>query len=203
MRKRVPESFLKNIVAPACNKDPRIISAFSEIPRSCFMDDALIRYAFIDDAQPIGFGQTISKPSTVALMTYLLAPKPSDKILEIGTGSGFQAAILSRLSASVYTVERIPRLYAKASERIRKLFIKNIFFRLSSDSEGWPEEAPFDKILFTCGAKDVPEAYFKQLKKEGSLIAPVKDKITLFKKTSNGIEKEESKQCSFVEYIFQ
>lgn len=201
MKKKVPESFLKNIVAPNCNNDPHIIDAFKEIPRSWFMDDALARFAFEDDAQPIGFGQTISKPSTVALMTYLLDPDPSDRVLEIGTGSGFQAAVLSRLASAVYTVERIPRLYAKASERIRRLFIKNVFFRLASNAAGWPKEAPFDKIIFTCGAKDIDEEYFKQLEVGGRLIAPIKDKITLFKKTSGGIEKEENKQCSFVEYI--
>jgi len=201
MKKKVPESFLKNIVAPNCNNDPRIIDAFKEIPRSWFMDDALARFAFEDDAQPIGFGQTISKPSTVALMTYLLAPDPSDRVLEIGTGSGFQAAVLSRLVSAVYTVERIPRLYAKASERIRRLFIKNVFFRLASNSAGWPTEAPFDKIIFTCGAQNIDEEYFKQLEAGGRLIAPIKDKITLFKKTPGGIEKEEKKQCSFVEHI--
>lgn len=201
MKKNVPESFLKNIVAPNCINDPRIIDAFKEIPRSWFMDDALARFAFEDDAQPIGFGQTISKPSTVALMTYLLAPDPSDRVLEIGTGSGFQAAVLSRLVSAVYTVERIPRLYAKASERIRRLFIKNVFFKLTSNSAGWPEEAPFDKIIFTCGAQNIDEEYFKQLEVGGRVIAPIKDKITLFKKTPGGIEKEEKKQCSFVEHI--
>jgi len=201
MINKVPESFLKNIVAPNCNNDPHIINAFKTIPRSWFMDDALARFAFEDNAQPIGFGQTISKPSTVALMTYLLAPVPSDKVLEIGTGSGFQAAVLSRLVSAVYTVERIPRLYAKASERIRRLFIKNVFFNLASNSAGWPEEAPFDKIIFTCGAKEIGEDYFRQLKVGGSIVAPINDKITLFKKTSEGIEKEENKECSFVEYI--
>jgi len=201
MKNKVPESFLKNIVAPNCNNDPHIINAFKKIPRSWFMDDALARFAFEDDAQPIGFGQTISKPSTVALMTSLINPDLSDKVLEIGTGSGFQAAVLSNLVSSVYTVERIPRLYAKASERIRRLFIKNVFFRLTSSSAGWPEEAPFDKIIFTCGAKDIDEEYFRQLKEGGELIAPINDKITLFKKASEGIEKEENKECSFVEYI--
>ncbi|HCW92934.1 protein-L-isoaspartate(D-aspartate) O-methyltransferase [Flexistipes sinusarabici] len=201
MRNKVPESFIKNTIAPHCNNDPHIINAFRIIPRSRFMDDALARFAYDDNAQPIGFGQTISKPSTVALMTYLLAPEPSDKILEIGTGSGFQAAVLSRLVSSVYTVERIPRLYAKASERIRRLFIKNVFFKLTSNSAGWPDEAPFDKIIFTCGAQNIGEDYFRQLKVGGRIVAPIKDKITLFKKTPEGIEKEENKECSFVEYI--
>ncbi len=198
---KVPESFIKNIVAANCKNDKRIIQAFKQVARSYFIDDALARFAYVDDAQPIGFGQTISKPSTVAFMTYLLSPQPHEKILEIGTGSGFQAAILSKLAESVYTVERIPKLYAKASDKIRKLFIKNVFFKLSLGEYGWPEEAPFDKIIFTCGTEYVPDEYFEQLKSGGMLVAPVKDKITLHIKDGKDINIQEYNNCNFVEYI--
>lgn len=198
---RVPESFIKKIVAANCKNDKRIIEAFKQVPRSYFVDDALARFAYTDDALPIGFGQTISKPSTVAFMTYLLSPLSNEKILEIGTGSGFQAAILSKLAESVFTVERIPKLYARASGKIRKMFIKNVFFKLSMDEYGWPDEAPFDKIVFTCGADFIPDEYFGQLKNGGMLVAPVKGKITLYIKEGKNINCREYNNCNFVEYV--
>lgn len=199
---KIPERYIKDIVAPNCNNDERIIQAFLHCPRDKFVDEALQRIAYEDNALPIGFGQTISKPSTVAYMTYMLAPNPEDKVLEIGTGSGFQSGILSFLSSQVYTVERIPQLSYRASLVLKKLHRKNIKFKVDNGYIGWSEFAPYDKIIVTASAEDIPNELINQLSIGGRMVIPVKDVIKIIEKQSdNSFRTIDGENCKFVEFI--
>lgn len=199
---KIPERYIKNIVAPNCNNDERIIQAFLHCPRDRFVDEALQRIAYEDNALPIGFGQTISKPSTVAYMTYMLAPNPEDKVLEIGTGSGFQSGILSFLSSQVYTVERIPQLSYRASLVLKKLHRKNIKFKVDNGYIGWSEFAPYDKIIVTASAEDIPNELINQLSIGGRMVIPVKDVIKIIEKQpDNSLRTIDGENCKFVEFI--
>ncbi|MGA1861912.1 protein-L-isoaspartate(D-aspartate) O-methyltransferase [Deferribacter thermophilus] len=198
---RVPENFIKDIIIPACN-DERIAEAFVKVPRHFFVDEALLKLAYKDDALPIGYGQTISKPSTVAKMTKVLNPQPSDRVLEIGTGSGFQAAILSKLVSEVYTVERIPALYSRATNIIRRLYIHNIRFKIDNGKIGWEEYAPFDKIIVTAGAEELPQELLYQLKNGGRLVIPLKGELKLFIKENNKLIESKIGNCNFVKFVF-
>jgi protein-L-isoaspartate(D-aspartate) O-methyltransferase len=195
------KEYIDNIIAPNCNNNKEIIDAFIKYDRIKFVDEAFALKAYKDDALPIGFGQTISKPSTVAYMTYLLNVKPTDRILEIGTGSGFQAAILSYLCDTVYTVERIQKLYLRASDLLRKFFIHNVKFKLDNGILGWEERAPFDKIIVTAAADILPEMLLKQLKLGGKMIIPIDEKISLITKHDKGYSEEKLKNCNFVKFI--
>ena len=193
--------YIENIIAPNCNNDEKIIEAFIKYDRAKFVDDAFVVKAYKDDALPIGFGQTISKPSTVAYMTHLLNVKPADNVLEIGTGSGFQAAILSYLCDTLYTVERIPQLYVKTCDLLRKLFIHNIKFKLDDGKIGWEERGPFDKIMVTAGAEILPEMLLNQLKPGGKMIIPLSENISVITKSENGYKEVKTKDCKFVKLI--
>ncbi|MEL7123705.1 MAG: protein-L-isoaspartate(D-aspartate) O-methyltransferase [Bacteroidota bacterium] len=154
-------------------EDKKVLKAIEILPRHYFLDIAFEEWAYTDKAFPIGNEQTISQPYTVAFQTILLNPQRREKILEIGTGSGYQAAILALLGARVYTVERQEMLYKKTKALLSKLEVGNIrqFFR--DGYKGLPEYAPFDKIIVTAGAAEVPEALLKQLKVGGTLVIPV------------------------------
>ncbi|MBL8016316.1 MAG: protein-L-isoaspartate(D-aspartate) O-methyltransferase, partial [Ignavibacteria bacterium] len=136
-------------------RDERVLKAIYEIPREKFISLALRRFAYDDNALPIECAQTISQPFTVAFMTQVLEVKPKDKILEIGTGSGYQAAVLSKLGAEVYSVERIEKLHENAKSLLSELGY-NVFLKLDDGTLGWEEFAPFDKIIVTAGAPDIP-----------------------------------------------
>ncbi len=155
----------------------KVLEVMEQLPRHFFLDKAFEEHAYEDKAFPIGNEQTISQPYTVAYQTTLLNVQKRDKILEIGTGSGYQAAILAMLGARVYTVERQEALYHKANELLGELKVGNIrcFFR--DGSKGLPEHAPFDKILATAGATDIPQALKEQLKMGGMLVIPVGEKV--------------------------
>lgn len=157
--------------------DPKVLDAMEALPRHFFLDRAFEEHAYEDKAFPIGNEQTISQPYTVAYQTTLLEVKKRDKILEIGTGSGYQAAILAMLGARVFTVERQEALYRKADMLLHELRVGNVrcFFR--DGSKGLPEYAPFDKILATAGASEIPQALKEQLKIGGMLIIPVGEKV--------------------------
>jgi len=199
---RVPDKFLKEIIAENCSNNIEIIEAFSKVPRHKFVDEALINIAYQDNALPIGYGQTISKPSTVAYMTYLLEPSNTDEILEIGTGSGFQTAILSRLCKTVYTVERIPQLYERASRILRSMHFGNIRFKIDNGNAGWEENAPFDKILITAGHTEIPKTLISQLKNGGRIVLPLNNEIVIAeKKDDTLILKNTSKECKFVDFV--
>jgi protein-L-isoaspartate(D-aspartate) O-methyltransferase len=157
-------------------RNERVLSAFLKVRRHEFVDTGLISRAYEDRALPIGNGQTISQPYVVALMTEALNIGADDKILEIGTGSGFQAAILAQFSRRVYTVERDRSLGEKAQLRIRGMGYENVMFKIGDGSMGWLANAPYDRILVACGGKDVPESLLKQLSDNGRMIIPTGDR---------------------------
>jgi protein-L-isoaspartate(D-aspartate) O-methyltransferase len=181
--------------------DARVLEAVAKVPRHVFFDNALLEHAYQDKAFPIGEGQTISQPYTVAFQTEKLEIKAGDKILEIGTGSGYQACILLELGAKVYTIEYNQKLYDRTKLFLPKLGYKPYFF-LGDGSKGLPAKAPFDKIIVTAGAPVVPTALTDQLKEGGILIIPVgdRDKQTMIKiKKLNGkLLKEEYQNFAFV-----
>ena len=156
-------------------RDENILAAMDAIPRHFFLDKAFEEWAYQDKAFPIGNEQTISQPYTVAYQTDLLEVKKRDKIMEIGTGSGYQAALLAALGARVYTIERQETLHKKAKELLTKLGFGHIRFYFKDGYKGLPEFAPFDKILVTAGAGSIPQELKKQLKIGGILVVPVGD----------------------------
>ena len=149
-----------------------IISYFKQMDRSFFMDSNKDLAAF-DQALPIGFEQTISQPSLVLEMTLALDLQPGQKVLELGTGSGFQTALLAAFSESVYTIERIKELNARAKERLAQLNFQNIHFKLGDGSEGWKEFAPYDRIMVTAAAAEVPKELLEQLETGGKMVIPI------------------------------
>jgi protein-L-isoaspartate(D-aspartate) O-methyltransferase len=153
--------------------DERVLRAMSEIPREEFISPRLRRHAYEDRALAIECGQTISQPLVVALMTQALAPKPNDVALEVGTGSGYQAAVLSRLCRRVITLEREPALAEHASETLRRLGFDNVEVAVADGSLGWPESAPYEMILVACAAREVPPALVEQLADGGRMVIPV------------------------------
>ncbi|HDK38042.1 MAG TPA: protein-L-isoaspartate(D-aspartate) O-methyltransferase [Thiolapillus brandeum] len=152
---------------------PEVMDAMCEVPRDAFVPSALKHAAFADGPLPIGHGQTISQPYIVALMTDLLQLQPEDKVLEIGTGSGYQTAILSRLCQQVYSVEVVPELSKTAQDVFQQLGYENIQARIGNGYEGWPEHAPYDGIIVTAAASHVPPALIEQLKPGKRLVIPV------------------------------
>ncbi len=157
-------------------KNEKVLSAFLKVQRHLFVPEVMIPNAYLDVALPIGQGQTISQPYTVAFMTEILNPKPNDKILEIGTGSGFQAAILYELGAKVFTIERNFDLYNQTLKLFDKLNYR-IATRCSDGTIGWSDFAPYDGIIVTAGSPSIPENLKKQLKIGGKLIIPVGNKV--------------------------
>jgi protein-L-isoaspartate(D-aspartate) O-methyltransferase len=157
--------------------DERVLAAMAEIPRHEFLPDGDRAEAYADRPLPIGERQTISQPYMVASMTALLGLTGGERVLEIGTGSGYQTAVLARLAAEVLSVERIPALSARARETLSRLGVRNVRFRVGDGSAGWPEEAPFDAVLVTAAAPEIPPALLDQLADPGLLVAPVGDRI--------------------------
>lgn len=153
--------------------NPRVVEAVGSVPRHLFVEEVLWPRAFTDDALPIGHGQTISKVSTVLRMTHLLDPGPGHRVLEVGTGSGFQTAVLARLAGEVYSVERVAPLAVKARRMLNRLGAFRVHVRTGDGSLGWPEAAPFERILVTAAAGRLPEALRGQLAVGGRLVAPV------------------------------
>ncbi len=156
-------------------RDERVLQVMSEMPRHDFVAPVYLFEAYEDHPLPIGEGQTISQPYMVAIMTEALELEPADKVLEIGTGSGYQTAILARLAAQVYTVEKFASLASAAEERLRGMAFTNVEFRTGDGSGGWPEHAPYQGIVVTAGAPYVPDALVEQLAEGGRLVIPVGD----------------------------
>jgi len=153
--------------------DHATLQAMLDVPRHVFVEDAMQASAYGDHPLPIGSGQTISQPYIVALMTQALQLRGDERVLEIGTGSGYQAAVLSRMCARVYTIERIDALLARARRIFDKLHYHNIVSRIDDGTIGWPEEAPFDGILVTAGGPQIPEPLLQQLADPGRMVIPV------------------------------
>ncbi len=178
---------------------PKIKKAFGEVPRKLFVPAGLKHHAYKLDALPIASNQWISSPLTVAKMTQFLEPFSADSVLEIGCGSGYQAAILSKLIRRVFSVERIERLVIEARLRFRELGITNIHIRYADGMLGWKEFAPYDRILFSAAIEHIPSHFFEQLSHNGIIVAPIKKSnrqvITRFYK--NG-RKEELEECYFI-----
>jgi protein-L-isoaspartate(D-aspartate) O-methyltransferase len=168
--------------------DPKVLGVIETTPRPVFTQELFRDRAFEDSALPIACGQTISQPFVVGLMTQALKIDRRDRVLEIGTGSGYQTSILSRLARLVYTVERYRTLLREAEARFKDLGLTNVITRFGDGGEGWPEQAPFDKIMVTAAAPDEPKALLAQLKPDGVLVAPVgKGSVQVLKRyTANG-----------------
>jgi protein-L-isoaspartate(D-aspartate) O-methyltransferase len=181
--------------------DERVLAAIGKVPRHAFFDDALLVHAYEDKAFPIGEGQTISQPYTVAFQTEKLHIKPGDKVLEIGTGSGYQAAILIEMGATVYTIEFQKKLYERTKEFLPQLGYKPFFF-FGDGSKGIPAKAPYDKIIVTAGAPVVPDALTDQLAEGGILVIPVgnreKQMMLKISKRNGALIKEEFNNFAFV-----
>lgn len=159
-------------------KDKRVLMAMRKVPRHLFLDESQWIRAYDDMALPIGEEQTISQPYMVAIMTELLELKGDEKVLEIGTGSGYQAAILSELSRYVYTIERVQSLSDRASKVLRSLGYDNVYLRVGDGTLGWPEEAPFDRIIITAACPEIPPPLIDQINEKGIIIAPVGDRFS-------------------------
>lgn len=159
-------------------RDERVLDAMKRVPRHLFVDESMKYRAYDDMALSIGEGQTISQPYMVAIMTELLELRGDERVLEIGTGSGYQAAILAELSKEIYTVERVSLLSEQAEARLYALGYKNIHVKVGDGTSGWPEEAPFNRIIITAGTPKIPEPLMQQLSDEGIIIAPVGDRFS-------------------------
>ena len=182
-------------------KDESVLKAIAKVPRHVFFDDALLQHAYQDKAFPIGEGQTISQPYTVAFQTEKLELKRGDKVLEIGTGSGYQACILIEVGAKVYTIEYNRKLYDKTRDFLPKLGYKPFFF-FGDGSKGIPSKAPYDKIIVTAGAPVIPDALTDQLAEGGILVIPVgnreKQMMIRIRKQGGNLIKEEFDYFAFV-----
>lgn len=200
MRRKLAESIRSKGI-----KDERVLGAIEKIPRHFFLDTTFTEIAYQDKPFPIGLGQTISQPYTVAFQTELLEVKKDEKVLEIGTGSGYQACVLVEMGAKVFSVERHRPLFQKAKFLLEKMgYFPKLFY--GDGYKGLPSFAPFDKILVTAGAPDIPEALLQQLKEGGFLVIPVgagANQVMLrVKKTAEGVfEKEEFGHFRFVPLI--
>ena len=185
--------------------DERVLDAFRKVPRHLFVDGAMYSQAYDDNALPIGCGQTISQPYVVALMTQLLELDKDEKILEIGTGSGFQTAILAQFSRRIFTIERHRELGDTARLRLREMGYQNIVFKVGDGSRGWPGHAPFDRIIVTAGAPGLPQVYAEQLAVGGKMIIPTGGRDTqqleIYSKSSSGLSVENVGYVTFVPLV--
>jgi len=185
--------------------DPRVLDAMRRVPRHRFVEEALQERAYGDYPLPIGEGQTISQPFMVGRMTELLRLTGREKVLEIGTGSGYQAAVLSQCAARVCTVERLPRLAARARQLLEELSYANVWVRTANGTFGWPDEAPFDRILVTAGGPSIPPPLFQQLGEGGRMVVPVGDAVnqvlTVVEKVRGEMKTRACGECKFVKLV--
>lgn len=183
-------------------RNRRVLRAMSNVPRHLFVPRSEREFAYRDAALPIGHGQTITSPYVVAYMTEQLDPQPTDKVLEIGTGSGYQAAVLGQIVARVYSIEIVEPLGKRAARTIRKLRYDNVHTRIGDGYQGWPEHAPFDKIIVTCSPEKVPPALVNQLREGGRLVVPLGERfqqsLYLFRKENGELQKEQLEATFFV-----
>jgi protein-L-isoaspartate(D-aspartate) O-methyltransferase len=186
-------------------RDSRVLDAMREVPRHIFVPDEVQGRAYDDRPLPIGEGQTISQPYMVAAMTELLSPRSSDRLLEIGTGSGYQTAVLARLAAHVTTVERHPALAEHAARTLESLGYRNVDVIVGDGTEGYPARAPYDRILVTAGAPAVPESLTAQLAEDGRLVIPVGtpgfQRLMLVERRGESLAQQAGEGCVFVPLV--
>jgi protein-L-isoaspartate(D-aspartate) O-methyltransferase len=184
---------------------PRVLLAMDRTPREWFVPDESSADAYADEPLPLVLGQTISQPYVVALMTALLAPTRHDRVLEIGTGSGYQTAILARLAAEVYTVERIPELLVTAEVRLRRMGLANVQTLIADGARGWSAAAPFDGILVAAAASHAPTPLLEQLTPGGRLVIPIGDpaqqELMVFTRCESGVEARSAGGVRFVPLV--
>jgi protein-L-isoaspartate(D-aspartate) O-methyltransferase len=185
--------------------DERVLAAMREVPRHRFVPEPLRGKAYGDHSLPIGHGQTISQPSVVGLMTQRLSVHPGQKVLEIGTGSGYQAAVLSRIARTVYSLERIDDLARAAAQIIAELGYQNVSVKAFDGTYGYPAAAPFDRILVTAGTAEIPETLLAQLAVGGRLVAPVgppeRQRIRVVRRRKTDFAREDGEEVVFVPLI--
>ncbi|MDR1165548.1 MAG: protein-L-isoaspartate(D-aspartate) O-methyltransferase [Deltaproteobacteria bacterium] len=185
---------------------PRVLAVLGELPRHHFVDEALASRAYADGPLPIGYGQTISQPFIVALTLQALSLKPTDRVLEIGFGCGYQTAALAQMAAQVYAIERVPDLFDKGRRHLKEFRFANVFLKLGDGHLGWEEFAPFDAIVLAAYAPQVPTRLKNQLATGGRLVAPLGDAVgqslVLFtKKTDGAVNRRPLANCRFVPLV--
>ncbi|MCK4672843.1 protein-L-isoaspartate(D-aspartate) O-methyltransferase [candidate division WOR-3 bacterium] len=199
------ERMVKEQIIARGIKDNRVIEAIKKVPRHLFVDKTYYHQAYNDYPLPIGQDQTISQPYMVAAMTEILELKGSEKVLEVGTGSGYQTAILALLCSKVYSIERISDLTRKARLKLDKLGFRNINLVVGDGSLGWPDYAPYTGIMVTAGAPEIPNTLINQLDENGRLVIPVGDEysqiLNLVKKHKGRIYRKEFFGCTFVPLV--
>jgi protein-L-isoaspartate(D-aspartate) O-methyltransferase len=203
--KKARDRMVETQVAARGVTDERILEAMRKVPRHLFVDEALKEQAYADHPLPIGEKQTISQPFIVGLMTESLELQGSEKVLEIGTGSGYQSAILAELADRVFSIERYPALAQRANGILRKLGYRNVIIRVGDGSLGWPDDAPFDGMLVTAGTPTIPQPLIDQLAVGGRLVVPVGDRFSqeliLVRRVPEGITKTNLGGVRFVDLI--
>ena len=199
-RKMVEEQLVERGI-----KDLRVLEAMSRVPRHLFAQESLEHQAYGDTPLPIGENQTISQPYIVGVMTEALCLKGEERILEIGTGSGYQTAIVAELARQVFTIERLNNLSRKAQKILEGLNYMNIVFKMFDGTYGWPDQAPFDGILITASAREIPDSLIKQLGEGGMLVAPIgdadKQKLVVLTKNGTRVSRRDLGECKFVPLI--
>lgn len=200
------DRMVRDQLLPRGIRDEAVLAAMRKTPRHLFVEEAMHAKAYEDYPLPIGFGQTISQPYIVAVMSQLLQAGPGMSVLEIGTGSGYQAAVLSDMGLSVYSVERLRELYDRTSGLLMRLRYRNIRLKLADGTEGWPECAPFDRIMVTAGGPSVPEPLLAQLADPGVLVIPVGEqrrgqRLVRLRKEKGEIRQENHEAVAFVDLV--
>lgn len=204
--KRNRERMVREQIEGRGIKDSGVLHAMRTIKRHLFVEEALAFKAYEDHPLPIGHGQTISQPYIVALMSELLQIREGLKVLEIGTGSGYQAAVLAEMGAEVYTVERIKELYLAARKRMTRMGYANVRLKLDDGTMGWPEHAPFERIIVTAGGPEVPQPLVDQLADPGFMVIPVgrtkrTQQLVRVRKENGRIKEDKLAACAFVDLV--
>src|SRR6185295_5243175 len=183
-------------------RDGKVLQAMRAVPRHLFVPDSEVPLAYGDHPLSIGHGQTISQPYMVARMSEVLALQGGEKVLEIGTGSGYQTAVLKALQADVYTVERVPELSERAQQNVARAGYSGVHYRVGDGSQGWPGEAPFDRVIVTAGAPSMPVSLVEQLREGGSMVIPVggesEQELLLVRRGEGRVTRERICSCLFV-----
>jgi protein-L-isoaspartate(D-aspartate) O-methyltransferase len=201
-RQRERDLMVETQLEPRGITDPDVLEAFRKVPRHAFVPPALGASAYGDHALPIGEGQTISQPFMVALMTQSLELTGDERVLEIGTGTGYQTAILAELAAQVFSIERVESLASKARSRLEELGVSNAAIRVGDGTIGWKEFEPFDRIIVTAGAPDIPASLVEQLADPGRMVIPVGSQglqdLKVITKSNGAVEIQSAGGCVFV-----